>query len=91
LFKKEEEKKPILSTDFSIPSFLVVVMASSSSNPSPSLVSAMVVSGDPQNPMADTEITDGAGTRDGVAVDPSRFSPVLEGNKESFAFPLFDP
>ena len=56
-------------------------MASSSSNPSPS--SAMVVGDDPQNPTADIKII-GAGTSDGTSVDPSRFSPVPENDRENF-------
>ena len=51
----------------------------------------MMVSGDdPQNPTADIEIV-GAGTSDGMSVDPSRFSHVPENDRENFAFPLFDP
>ena len=83
--KKEEKrvKKLPLSTDFSPPPLLL--MASSSSNPSPGL--AMASGGDSENPMADVEAV---GDIDGKSTDPSRFSPVPEDDRESFVFPFFD-
>ena len=63
-------------------------MALSSSNPLLKLV--MTSSGDSQNPMADTE-TVVSDAMDGESIDPSRFSPVPEDDRESFVFPLFDP
>jgi hypothetical protein len=40
--------------------------------------------------MADVEIVV-PGAIDGKSIDPSRFSPVPEDDRESFVFPLFDP
>uniref|UniRef100_A0A2N9IAP6 Aminotransferase-like plant mobile domain-containing protein n=1 Tax=Fagus sylvatica TaxID=28930 RepID=A0A2N9IAP6_FAGSY len=62
-------------------------MASFSSNPSPG--PAMANGGGSENPMADVETV--AGDIDGKSIDPSRFSPVPEDDRESFIFPLFDP
>uniref|UniRef100_A0A2N9F9W3 Aminotransferase-like plant mobile domain-containing protein n=1 Tax=Fagus sylvatica TaxID=28930 RepID=A0A2N9F9W3_FAGSY len=63
-------------------------MASSSSNPPPG--PAMASGGGSENPMADIEIVVVSAT-DGEGIDPSRFSPVPEDDKESFVFPLLDP
>ncbi len=76
--------KKLPSADLS----LLLLMASSSSNPPSD--TTMASGGDSENPMADTE-TVVAGAMDGESIDPSRFSPVREDDRESFVFPLFDP
>ena len=76
-------KKPPSTADFPL-----LPMTSSSSNPRPD--TAMVSGGDSENPMADTE-TIVAGAVDGEGIDGSRFSPVLEDDRENFVFPLLDP
>ena len=60
----------------------------SSSNPPTGL--AMASGDDSQNPMADAEAT-AVVAIDGESIDPSRFSPVPEDDRENFVFSLFDP
>ena len=76
-------KKPPSTADFPL-----LPMTSSSSNPRPD--TAMASGGDSENPMADTE-TIVAGAVDGEGIDGSRFSLVLEDDRENFVFPLLDP